>query len=63
MVGAARPGGAIEAITAWLDAGQPVPAMAAGRVRQSITCVIGAVTAPDADCHFPDRAHPEGPLS
>ena len=30
MAGAARPGGAIEAITAWLDAGQPVPAMAAG---------------------------------
>lgn len=30
---------------------------------QSTMGVIGAVTAPDADCPFPDRAHPEGPLS
>jgi hypothetical protein len=52
---------AIEAITAWLDAGQPEPARAAGRVRQVIMGVIGA--AADADCHLPSPAHLEGPPS
>jgi hypothetical protein len=33
---------AIEAITAWLDAGQPDPASAADRVRQAIGGVIAA---------------------
>ena len=54
---------AIEAITAWLDAGQPEPARAAGRVRQAIMSAIGAVAAPDADCTLPSPAHPEGPPS
>jgi AcrR family transcriptional regulator len=57
------PAVAIEAITAWLDAGQPGPALAAGRVRQAIMCTIGAVTAPAADCSLPSPAHPEGPPS
>jgi AcrR family transcriptional regulator len=54
---------AIEAITAWLDAGQPQPAQAAGRVRQAVMGVIGAAAASDADCHFPSPAHLEGPPS
>lgn len=54
---------AIEAITAWLDAGQPQPAMAAARVRQAIMGVIGAVAAPDADGSLPSPAHLEGPPS
>ena len=54
---------AIEAITAWLDAGQPEPALAAGRVRQAVMGVIGAAAAPDADCHLPGPAHLEGPPS
>jgi hypothetical protein len=53
---------AIEAITAWLDAGQPEPALAAGRVRQVIMGVIGAA-ASDVDCSFPSPAHLEGPPS
>jgi AcrR family transcriptional regulator len=52
---------AIEAITAWLDAGQPEPALAAGRVRQVVMGVIGAAAAADVDCHFPGPAHLEGP--
>ena len=54
---------AIEAITAWLDAGQPQPALAAGRVRQAVMGVIGAATAPDTDCHLPNLAPLEGPPS
>jgi AcrR family transcriptional regulator len=54
---------AIEAITAWLDAGQPEPALAAGRVRQAIMGVVGAVVTADADCSLPDPAHLEGPPS
>jgi AcrR family transcriptional regulator len=57
------PAVAIEAITAWLDAGQPDPAMAAGRVRQAVMGVIGAATAYDVDCSFPALAYPEEPLS
>jgi hypothetical protein len=49
---------AIEAITAWLDAGQPEPAKAAGRIRQAVMGVIGAGASSDAGCSFPDPAHP-----
>jgi hypothetical protein len=52
---------AIEAITAWLDAGQPQPAQAAGRVRQAVMGVIGAAAASDADCHLPSPAALAGP--
>jgi AcrR family transcriptional regulator len=55
------PAVAIEAITAWLDAGQPGPDLAAGRVRQAVMGVIGAIVAPDADCSLPSPAYPEGP--
>ena len=54
---------AIEAITAWLDAGQPEPTRAAGRVRQVIMGVIGAAAAADVDCSLPSPVHLEGPLS
>jgi len=54
---------AIEAITAWLDAGQPDPARAAGRIRQAVMGVIGAAAAPDTDCHLPSPPPPEGPPS
>jgi len=54
---------AIEAIIAWLDAGQPDPARAAGRVRQAVMGVIGAAVAGDVDCSFPIPAHLEGPPS
>ena len=56
------PVAAVEAITAWLDTGQPEPARAAGRVRQVIMCVIGAA-ASDADCSLPSPPHLEGPPS
>jgi AcrR family transcriptional regulator len=48
---------AIEAITAWLDVGQPEPAEAAGRVRQAVMGVIGAAAASDVDCSLPSPAH------
>lgn len=35
---------AIEAVIAWLDAGQPEPAQAADRIRSAIGAVIGAAT-------------------
>jgi AcrR family transcriptional regulator len=54
---------AIEAIIAWLDAGQPGPARAAGRVRQAVMGVIGAAAGPGADCSFPHPASMEGPAS
>jgi AcrR family transcriptional regulator len=54
---------AIEAITAWLDTGQPQPTQAAGRIRQAVMGVIGAAAADDADCHFPSPANLEGPPS
>ena len=57
------PAVAIEAVTAWLDAGQPEPALAAARVRQAIMGAIGAVAAPDANCSLPDPGHLEGPPS
>ena len=52
---------AIEAITAWLDTGQPDPVGAAGRVRQAVMGVIGAATAPNADSHLPSPVPLEGP--
>jgi AcrR family transcriptional regulator len=55
------PAVAIEAITAWLDAGQPEPDLAPGRVRQAVMGVISAIVAPDADCSLPSPAHLEGP--
>jgi AcrR family transcriptional regulator len=54
---------AIEAITAWLDTGQPEPALAARRVRQVIMGVIDAAAASDADRHLPSLAILEGPSS
>ena len=54
---------AIEAITAWLDTGQPEPALAAARVRQVIMGVIGAAANDDVDCHLPNSPHLEGPPS
>jgi len=44
---------AIEAITAWLDAGQPEPQLAAGRVRQAVMGVIAAAVSSDVDCSLP----------
>lgn len=52
---------AIEAIIAWLDAGQPDPARAAGRVRQAVMGVLGAAVAGDVDCSLPDPVRTEGP--
>jgi AcrR family transcriptional regulator len=54
---------AIEAIIAWLDAGQPDPTRAAGRVRQAVMGVIGAAVASEVNCSLPDPAHLEGRLS
>jgi len=54
---------AIEAIIAWLDAGQPDPARAAARVRHAVIGVIGAAAASDVDCSFPHPATMEGPAS
>jgi len=54
---------AIEAITAWLDTGQPEPAQAAGRVRQVIMGVIGAAASDDVDCSLTGPARLEGPPS
>lgn len=44
---------AMEAIIAWLDAGQPEPQQAAARVRQAVIGVIGATVASDVDCSLP----------
>jgi AcrR family transcriptional regulator len=50
---------AIEAIIAWLDAGQPEPARAATRVRQAVMGVIAAAVASDGDCSLPDLSLPD----
>jgi len=47
---------AIEAIIAWLDAGQPDPTRAAARVRRAIMGVLGAAVASDVDCSLPGPA-------
>jgi AcrR family transcriptional regulator len=44
---------AIEAVIAWLDAGQPDPAKAAARARQAVIGVIGAAAASNAACSSP----------
>jgi AcrR family transcriptional regulator len=44
---------AIEAIIAWLDAGQPDPDLAAGRVRQAVMGVISAAVSSEVDCALP----------
>jgi AcrR family transcriptional regulator len=54
---------AIEAITAWLDADQPEPSLAARRVRQVIMGVVGAAVGSEVDCSLPNRADLEGRLS
>jgi AcrR family transcriptional regulator len=54
---------AIEAIIAWLDAGRPDPARAAGRVRQAVMGVLAAAVASDVDSSLPAPAHLEGPAS
>ncbi|MFI6331885.1 TetR/AcrR family transcriptional regulator [Micromonospora chersina] len=54
---------AIEAIIAWLDAGQPDPANAATRVRQAVMGVIGAAVSSDVHCTLPNPADLEGPPS
>jgi AcrR family transcriptional regulator len=54
---------AIEAVIAWLDAGQPDPARTAARVRQAVMGVIGAAMASDLDSSFPPVANMEGPAS
>jgi AcrR family transcriptional regulator len=53
------PAVAIEAIIAWLDAGQPDPARAAARVRQAVMGVIGAAVASVVDCSLPPLANLE----
>jgi AcrR family transcriptional regulator len=53
------PAVAIEAIIAWLDAGQPDPAKAAARVRTAVMGVIGAAVASDVDRSLPDLARME----
>ncbi|MFU8850087.1 TetR/AcrR family transcriptional regulator [Micromonospora sp. SL1-18] len=54
---------AIEAIIAWLDAGQPDPRQAAARVRQAVVSAIAAAVASDVDCTLPDPTRMEGPPS
>ena len=49
---------AIEAVMAWLDAGQPDPARAAARIRQAVMGVIGAAVAGDVDCSLPPKGPP-----
>ncbi|HCT77493.1 MAG TPA: TetR family transcriptional regulator [Micromonosporaceae bacterium] len=45
---------AIEAIIAWLDAGQPDAAQAAARVRQAVMGVITAAASSEVDCSLPN---------
>ena len=52
---------AIEAIIAWLDAGQPDADRAAARIRQAVMGVIGAAVASDVDCSLPYPVSLEGP--
>jgi AcrR family transcriptional regulator len=54
---------AIEAVIAWLDAGQLDPRRAAARVRQAVIGIIGAAAASDVDCSFPPPATMGGPAS
>lgn len=52
---------AIEAIIAWLDAGQPDPAHIAARVRQTIAGVITAAGPSETDCPVPGLVKAEVP--
>lgn len=52
---------AIEAIIAWLDAGQPDAGRAPARVRQAVMGVVGAAVASDMDSSLPDPVPAEGP--
>jgi AcrR family transcriptional regulator len=54
------PAVAIEAIIAWLDAGQPDPPRAAARVRRAVMGVVEAAASTDVDCSLPPPS-PEGP--
>lgn len=50
---ALAPAVAIEAIIAWLDAGQPQPDRTAPRIRQAVMSVITATVSSDVDCSLP----------
>jgi AcrR family transcriptional regulator len=54
---------AIEAVIAWLDAGQPDPGQAAARVRHTVMGVVGAAAAANVNSSFPTPANTEGPAS
>jgi AcrR family transcriptional regulator len=54
------PAVAIEAIIAWLDAAQPDPDLAGGRVRQAVMGVIAATVSSDVDCSLPPLQSQEG---
>lgn len=56
------PAVAIEAILAWLDAGQPDPTRAAARVRHAVMGVVEAAASTDVDRSLPPPS-PEGPQS
>lgn len=49
---------AIQAIIAWLDAGQPDPAQVGARVRQAVMGVITAAASSDVDCSLPATLDP-----
>jgi len=51
---------AIEAVIAWLDAGQPDPAQAATRVRHAVMGVITAAVSSDVDCSIPSPERQKG---
>jgi AcrR family transcriptional regulator len=51
---------AIEAIIAWLDAGQPDPGQAAARIRRAVMGVIAAAVGSDVECSLTNLAHVEG---
>jgi AcrR family transcriptional regulator len=55
------PAVAVEAIIAWLDAGQPDPARAAARVRHVVMSVITAAVSTDVDSSLPPLSGQEGP--
>ena len=52
---------AIDAIIAWLDAGQPDPARAAARVRHVVMGVVTAAVSSDVDSSLPPLSGQEGP--
>ena len=52
---------AIEAIIAWLDAGQPDAGKAPTRVRHAVMGVVGAAAASDVDCSITNPVATEGP--